>query len=92
VAVTMSVSPFRSALDTAAALDRREVASVELVDEAIARIERFDGQINAVVVRDFDRARAMAKAGRRSIRRPGGPSSIAPTHSRGACSTRASAV
>jgi len=58
----MRVSPFQGALDLAAALDRREVSSVELVDEAIARIERFDGQINAVVVRDFDRARETAKA------------------------------
>ncbi|MBV8087724.1 MAG: amidase [Chloroflexi bacterium] len=54
-------SPFRSANETVAALDRGEVSSVELVDEAIARIERYDGQINAVVVRDFDRAREVAK-------------------------------
>ncbi len=57
----MSTSTFYSASEIVANLARREVSSLELVDEAIARIERFDGQINAVVVRDFDRARATAK-------------------------------
>jgi amidase len=43
------------------ALDRRQVSAVELTDAAIARIERYDGAINAVVIRDFDRAREAAK-------------------------------
>jgi amidase len=51
-----------TAVSLAAALRRREVSSVELVDAAIARIEAMDGAINAVVVRDFDKARAAAKA------------------------------
>jgi amidase len=38
----------------------RKVSSRELVDAAIARIEALDPQINAVVVRDFERARAAA--------------------------------
>jgi len=42
------------------ALAERSVSSAELVETAIARIERLDGAINAVVVRDFDRARAAA--------------------------------
>jgi amidase len=45
-----------------AALDARRVGALELTDAAIARIEKRDGPINAVVVRDFDRARAAAKA------------------------------
>jgi amidase len=32
-----------------------EATSVELTDEAIARIERDDKVINAICVRDFDR-------------------------------------
>jgi amidase len=40
----------------------RKVSAAELADEAIARIEARDGPINAVVVRDFDRARTQAKA------------------------------
>ncbi|MGH3504787.1 MAG: amidase family protein, partial [Nocardioidaceae bacterium] len=34
---------------------------MELTDEAIARIERHDTAINAICVRDFDRARAAAR-------------------------------
>jgi amidase len=41
---------------------RREVSPRELVDEAIARIERVDPQLNAVVERLFDQARAAAGA------------------------------
>ncbi len=37
-------------------LARGTVSSRELTAEAIARIERLDGALNAVVVRDFDRA------------------------------------
>ena len=51
-----------SAGTMAAALAAREVSSLELFEAAIARIERLDGPINAVVVRDFDRAREAAKA------------------------------
>lgn len=45
----------------AAALAARRVSAVELCDAAIQRIERLDGPINAVVVRDFERAREAAK-------------------------------
>ena len=51
---------FRSAEECAAALRAGEVSSVELTDEAIARIERDDKVINAICVPDFDRARAAA--------------------------------
>jgi amidase len=46
----------------AKALAARQVSAVELCDTAIAAIEAKDGPINAVVVRDFDRARDAAKA------------------------------
>ena len=39
---------------------KREVTAAELVDEAIARIERHNPVINAVVYELFDRARAEA--------------------------------
>jgi amidase len=51
---------FRTAREQVAALAARQVSARELVDHAIARIEALDGRINAVVVRDFDRARAAA--------------------------------
>ena len=50
-----------SAGTLAAALAAREVNALELCDAAIERIERLDGPINAVVVRDFDRAREAAR-------------------------------
>jgi amidase len=52
---------FQSAEDLAAALRAGEVTSVELTDEAIARVERDDTVINAICVPDFDRARVAAR-------------------------------
>jgi len=43
------------------ALRRRGISAVELLDSAVQRIERLDGRVNAVVVRDFERARAAAR-------------------------------
>ena len=51
---------FRTAEELVAALRAGAVTSVELTDEAIARIEREDKAINAICVPDFDRARAAA--------------------------------
>src|SRR5262245_14320382 len=44
-----------------AALAARQVSASELTDHCIARIEALDGPLNAVVVRDFERARAAAR-------------------------------
>lgn len=52
---------FRSAEGLVAALRAGEVTSLELADEAIARIEREDKVINAICVPDFERARAAAR-------------------------------
>ena len=53
---------YGNAADLVRALAARRISSVELTDAAIARIEALDKAINAVVVRDFDRARQAAKA------------------------------
>ena len=53
---------YRTGGDLVKALADRQVSSRELVDSAISRIEALDPKINAVVVRDFDRARAAADA------------------------------
>ena len=50
----------RSARDLAGALAAREGSSAELVDLAIAQIEAQDGKLNAVVMRDFERAKLAA--------------------------------
>ncbi len=62
----MSETLSRDLLDQTAgelvqALAERKVSALELTDAAIARIEDRDGAINAVVVRDFDRARVAAR-------------------------------
>ncbi|SEL86591.1 amidase [Streptacidiphilus jiangxiensis] len=54
-------SNFPTAEELVAALRAGDVSSVELTDEAIARIERDDKTINAICVPDFDRARAAAR-------------------------------
>jgi amidase len=53
---------FQSATRLAALLRSRELSCGELLDHYIARVERLDTRINAVVVRDFDRARDRARA------------------------------
>ena len=53
---------YRTAKETADALQARKISTVELTDHVIARIEALDQKLNAVVVRDFDRAREAAKA------------------------------
>lgn len=59
----------RSAGDIAAAIASRQVSAVEVTEAAIARIDARDGPINAVVVRDFDRAIAAAKAADAAVAR-----------------------
>jgi amidase len=44
-----------------AALAAKQVSASELTDHCIKRIEVLDGQLKAVVVRDFERARAAAR-------------------------------
>ncbi|MDE0512344.1 MAG: amidase [Gammaproteobacteria bacterium] len=56
----MSHPAFLSANELARKIRDREISSLELTDHYIKRIEQLDGSINAVVVRDFDRALAAA--------------------------------
>ena len=49
-----------TAIEFAAAIRTGNTGAREETEAAIARIERLDGSINAVVVRDFDRARLAA--------------------------------
>jgi amidase len=50
-------------------LRARKVSAAELADRAIARIEALDDKLNAVVVRDFDRARTAAATADAAIAR-----------------------
>ena len=50
------------AIETAAMIARGDMSPLEAVDAAIARIEKRDARLNAVVVCDFDRARDAARS------------------------------
>ncbi len=50
-----------------------EVSAIELVDAAIARIERINPELNAVVTETFDKARARVRAGKATGRLWGAP-------------------
>ena len=53
---------FSSIAELTTALRSRRMSASELLESVIARIEALDQRINAVVVRDFDRAKDAAKA------------------------------
>ena len=57
----MTETAFLGAGEMARMIRAGEASSAELTDYFIARIERFDVDVNAVVVRDFDRAREAAR-------------------------------
>jgi len=56
------MNPFASATELLAQLRLGKISSQELTELYIRRIETFDANLNAVVVRDFDRARQQARA------------------------------
>jgi len=58
----MQMPSERTAIETAQAIAKGETSAEAECEAAIARIEERDGDINAVVVRDFDRAREAARA------------------------------
>jgi len=63
----MSSFAYRSALELAAAIKSREISSVELTQLYIDRIEKYDGNVNAVIVRTFDHALAAAERADRAL-------------------------
>ena len=58
---------FSSAGDLAQQIRSGAIRAQELTEFYIERIERFDPDLNAVVVRDFERARAAARDADRSL-------------------------
>ena len=63
---------YQTAGDLKSQLSTRKVSARELCDAAIARIEALDPKINAVVVRDFGRARDAASAADLALARGNG--------------------
>jgi amidase len=60
---------FASATDLARLIQQKRISSLELTQYYIERIERFDAALNAVVVRDFERALDAARAADESLAR-----------------------
>ena len=65
----MSDPAHLSALELARKIKDREISSVELTQVYIDRIEKYDGEINAVVVRTFDDALARAKTADEALKK-----------------------
>lgn len=63
----MTALAYRSAGELLGALRRRELGSRELLEHLLARIERWNGDLNAVVTLDLERARAAADAADRAL-------------------------
>jgi len=61
-ALAKSQWSFKTAVELTAALTAKKVSAIELAQDAIGRIERHDDKINAICVRDFDRALEAARA------------------------------
>ncbi len=57
----MGEPAFEAATVLVEKLRRGEIGSEELLEHFIDRIERYDGALNAIVVRDFERARSRAR-------------------------------
>ena len=53
---------YSTAMEQVEALRTRKVSAAELLDQAVRRIELHDPKVNAIIVRDFDRAQADARA------------------------------
>ena len=51
-----------STTETAQRIAAKEVSSREVLEHMVDRADRLDGQINAIIQRDLDRARAAADA------------------------------
>jgi len=64
--------PFRSATKLAAAIRAKKIGCLEMLDLYLARVEKYDNALNAIIVRDFEHARLRARALDRS-RGPRGP-------------------
>jgi amidase len=67
-----------SALDAAAAVRRRDVSPVELVEHALDRIARLDAQVGAFVTVTDEAAREQAKLAERTVAETDDPAALPP--------------
>src|SRR3990167_9738491 len=65
----MLTLPFRSARQLASDLRRRKIGALELLELYLARVERYNPRLNAIVATDLDAARKRARAADRALAR-----------------------
>ena len=61
--------PFRSAKQLASDIRKKKIGCLELLDLYLARVDKHDGALNSIVVKDYNRARARARAADRALSR-----------------------
>jgi amidase len=64
----MTVPHFRSAKQLAADIRRRKIGALEALDLFLARVDRFNPQLNAIVASDVDAARRRARRADAALR------------------------
>lgn len=69
MSATENLAETESAATLAGRIRRKELSPVEVVEDAIARIERHNPKINALVIFGFDDARRAAKAAEAAVMR-----------------------
>ena len=50
----------KSASELASMIQNKKIGCRELLDHCLARVEKYDGELNAIPVRDFARAQSRA--------------------------------
>src|SRR3989304_8255849 len=65
----MLTLPFRSPRQLASALRRRKLGALELLELYLARVERYNPRLNAIIATDLDAARKRARAADRALAR-----------------------
>lgn len=65
----MNEPSFLPATELARAVRNREISCVELLDHYVSRMNKYNSAVNAIIVRDLDKARARAKAADEALSR-----------------------
>lgn len=74
------IDPFTPAIELAAAIRRKEVSPVEVIDVYLARMDELDPQLNAFCFRANDDVRQAAKAATEEVMRAKSPDDLSPFH------------
>ncbi|HBH02301.1 MAG TPA: amidase [Candidatus Rokubacteria bacterium] len=65
----MPTLPFRSARQLASEIRRKRIGALELLELYLARVERYNPRLNAIIATDLDAARKRARAADRALAR-----------------------